>query len=96
MSKEYYIYLITNKRLNVLYTGVTNNLVRRIYEHKNKMVDGFTKKYNVERLVYFEAYSEISDAIMREKQIKGWSRKKKNDLINALNPKWEDLYEDIG
>lgn len=95
MSKEYYIYLITNKKLNVLYTGVTNNLIRRIYEHKNKLLDGFTKKYNVDRLIYFEAYSEINDAILREKQIKGWSRKKKNDLINTINPQWKDLYDTL-
>ena len=95
MSKEYYIYLLTNQRVNVLYTGVTNNLIRRVYEHKNKMVDGFTKQYNVDRLVYYEAYSEIYDAITREKQIKKWSRKKKNDLINQMNPQWEDLYETL-
>ena len=95
MSKEYYIYLITNKKLNVLYTGVTNNLIRRIYELKNKLLDGFTKKYNVDRLIYFEAYSEINDAILREKQIKGWSRKKKNDLINTINPQWKDLYDTL-
>ena len=73
----------------------TNNLIRRVYEHKNKMVDGFTKQYNVDRLVYYEAYSEIYDAITREKQIKKWSRKKKNDLINQMNPQWEDLYETL-
>ncbi len=95
MSKEYYIYLLTNQNLNVLYTGVTNNLIRRVYEHKNKMVDGFTKQYNVDRLVYYETYSEIYDAITREKQIKKWSRKKKNDLINQMNPQWGDLYETL-
>ena len=79
----------------MLYTGVTNNLIRRVYEHKNKMVDGFTKQYNVDRLVYYEAYSEIYDAITREKQIKKWSRKKKIDLINHMNPQWEDLYETL-
>jgi putative endonuclease len=92
MSREYYIYLLTNKGLNVLYTGVTNDLIRRVYEHKNKMVDGFTKQYNVDRLVYYEIYSEICDAIAREKQIKGWSRKKKDVLINQMNPQWDDLY----
>jgi putative endonuclease len=95
LSKEYYIYLLTNKRLNVLYAGVTNHLIRRIYEHKNKMVEGFTKKYNVDRLVYYEAYSEIIEAIEREKQIKGWARKKKNDLINQMNPEWDDLYDSL-
>ncbi|TAK78239.1 MAG: GIY-YIG nuclease family protein [Gammaproteobacteria bacterium] len=95
MSKEYYIYLLTNQHGNVLYTGVTNNLIRRVYEHKNKLQKGFTERYNVDRLVYYEAYSNIADAITREKQIKGWSRKKKNELINQLNPKWDDLYEEI-
>src|SRR3990167_2432699 len=95
MSKEYYIYLLTNKHNNVLYTGVSNDLIRRIYEHKNKLQKGFTEKYNVERLVYYEIYADIADAIMLEKQIKGWSRKKKNELINQFNPKWKDLYEDI-
>ncbi len=95
MCKEYYIYLLTNKHGNVLYTGVTNDLIRRIYEHKNKLQKGFTQKYNVDRLVYYEMYSDITDAIAREKQIKGWSRKKKNELVEQLNPKWKDLYEDI-
>jgi putative endonuclease len=95
MSKEYYIYLLTNKRLNVLYTGVTNNLKRRVYEHKNKLVDGFTKQYNVDRLVYYEISSEIEATIGREKQIKGWSRIKKEALINQMNPQWDDLYETL-
>jgi len=95
MSKEYYIYLLTNKHNNVLYTGVTNDLIRRVYEHKNKVQKGFTEKYNVDRLVYYEMYNDISDAITREKQIKGWTRKKKNELISQFNPKWKDLYEDI-
>jgi putative endonuclease len=95
MSKEYYIYLLTNKHNNVIYTGVTNDLIRRIYEHKNKLQKGFTEKYNVDRLVYYEMYVDIADAIIREKQIKGWTRKKKNELIIQLNPEWKDLYEDI-
>ena len=90
MHKESYVYLLANKHNNVLYTGVTNDLVRRVYEHKNKLVVGFTQKYNVNRLVYFEVCSGIVVAIEREKQIKGWSRKKKQDLINTLNPEWED------
>jgi putative endonuclease len=89
----YYIYLVTNKRLNVLYAGVTNNIIRRIYEHKNKLVEGFTKKYNTDLLVYYEMYENISDAIAREKEIKGWFRKKKDALINKQNPLWQDLYE---
>ncbi|WP_432419213.1 GIY-YIG nuclease family protein [Fluoribacter gormanii] len=95
MHKESYIYLLANKHNNVLYTGVTNELIRRVYEHKNKLVAGFTKKYNVDRLVYYEACGSIIVAIEREKQIKGWSRKKKHDLINALNPEWNDLYQSI-
>lgn len=78
-----------------MYTGVTNDLIRRVYEHKNKMMAGFTKKYNVDRLVYYEVCSEIIVAIEREKQIKGWSRKKKHALINGLNPQWNDLYPSI-
>ena len=89
------MYLLANKHNNVLYTGVTNDLIRRVYEHKNKLVAGFTQKYNVDRLVYYEVCSGIVVAIEREKQIKGWSRKKKQDLINALNPEWDDLYRSI-
>jgi putative endonuclease len=88
-----YIYLVANKRLNVLYVGVTNNLARRIYEHKNKLAERFTKKYNVNLLVYYEDHENIVDAIAREKEIKGWSRTKKNALINQKNPLWKDLYE---
>ena len=91
----YYIYFVTNKRLNVLYIGVTNNLIRRVYEHKNKLQEGFTKRYNVDRLVYYECYEDVPTAIMREKQIKGWARNKKNALVNKENPLWEDLYEGL-
>jgi len=91
----YYTYFVTNKGLNVLYVGVTHDLVRRIYAHKNKVSDGFTKKYNVDRLVYYEMYSDINLAIAREKEIKGWSRKKKDALIRNKNPLWEELYEGI-
>ena len=94
-SKNYYIYIITNKKNGTLYTGVTNNLIRRIYEHKNKLVEGFSKKYSIDKLVYYEQYSTIEDAILREKQIKGGSRKKKLDLINNFNKEWNDLYEII-
>ena len=94
-SKNYYIYIITNKKNGTLYTGVTNNLIRRIYEHKNKLVEGFSKKYLLDKLVYYEQYSTIEDAILREKQIKGGSRKKKLDLINNFNKEWNDLYEII-
>jgi putative endonuclease len=95
MQTESYVYLLANKNNNVLYTGVTNDLIRRVYEHKNKLLAGFTKKYNVDRLVYYEVCGNIVVAIEREKQIKGWSRKKKHDLINALNPEWNDLYKSI-
>lgn len=95
MHTESYVYLLANKHNNVLYTGVTNDLIRRVYEHKNKLVAGFTKKYNVDRLVYYEVCGSIITAIEREKQIKGWSRKKKQDLINVLNPEWNDLYRTL-
>ena len=95
MHTESYVYLLANKHNNVLYTGVTSDLIRRVYEHKNKLVKGFTQKYNVDRLVYYEACANIVVAIEREKQIKAWSRKKKDDLINALNPEWDDLYHSI-
>ena len=90
----YYIYILTNKNNKVLYTGVTNNLKRRLNEHKNKLVEGFTKKYNVNKLVYFETYKSIKTAIKREKQIKGWLRIKKIELIESQNPEWEDLSKD--
>ena len=95
MQTESYVYLLANKHNNVLYTGVTNDLIGRVYEHKSKLVAGFTKKYNVDRLVYYEVCGSIIVAIEREKQIKGWSRKKKIDVINALNPEWNDLYQSI-
>ncbi len=87
----YYVYILSCNNNNTIYVGVTNNLVRRIYEHRNKLIDGFTKKYNVNKLVYYEQTTDIKIAIEREKQIKSWSRKKKNDLINKLNPEWNDL-----
>ena len=79
---------------NVMYIGVTNNLERRIYEHKSKLIAGFTKKYNVNKLVYFEHTEDPSSAISREKQLKGWNRKRKNDLIIATNPGWKDLSDE--
>ena len=81
-------------RSKTLYTGVTNDLERRVFEHKHKLIPGFTKKYNITRLVYFEEGTDIDSAIMREKQIKGWLRKKKIDLIEKENPEWKDLAED--
>ncbi len=86
---------MTNKRNTVLYTGVTNDLKRRGYEHKGKFVEGFTKKYNINKLVYYEVFQDAENAILREKQIKGGSRAKKIALINSFNPNWNDLYNDI-
>jgi putative endonuclease len=93
MSKEYYVYIMTNKS-RTLYTGVTNDLMRRVYEHKNKLVKGFTSKYNIQFLVYCESASDIHAAIAREKQIKGWLREKKIALIDSMNPTWKDLSEE--
>jgi len=95
MESYYYVYILTNKHKTVLYTGVTNSLERRIYQHKNKTVGGFTKKYSVDRLVYFEVFQDVYAAIHREKQIKAGSRQNKLDLINSMNPDWHDLYEDF-
>lgn len=94
-SREYFVYIATNKVNTVLYTGVTNNLVRRVYEHKNKLVSGFSSKYNVMKLVYFEAHEDAKEAIKREKQIKGGSRRNKLDLIYSMNPKFKDLYQEV-
>ncbi len=90
----YYVYMMTNKGNKVLYTGVTNNLERRLWEHKNKQYEGFTSRYNATKLVYFEETSDINSAIVREKQIKGWLRIKKNNLIESINPDWKDLSEE--
>lgn len=87
------IYIVTNKRNGVLYTSVTSNLARRAYEHKEVLVDGFSKKYNCKILVYYDAADTMEAAIMREKQIKGWTRIKKIELIEQLNPDWDDLYK---
>lgn len=88
---QYYVYIMTNENNTVLYTGVTNDLERRIYEHKNKLIEGFTNKYQVAKLVYYEITDDINAAIAREKQIKGWLRRKKVALIEGLNPSWNDL-----
>ena len=95
IEKKGYVYILTNARNTVLYTGVTSNLIKRVYEHKNKMVEGFTKKYNLDKLVYYEVFENIMNAIMREKQIKGWLRSKKIVLIEKNNPHWNDLYAAI-
>ena len=93
MSKEYYVYIMTNKS-RTLYTGVTGDLMRRVYEHKNKLVQGFTSKYNIRYLVYYESTPSIYSALEREKQIKGWLRAKKIALIESSNPGWKDLSEE--
>ena len=92
----YYVYILTNYDKTVLYTGVTNDLTRRVWEHREKMHEGFTKRYGVNNLVYYEVFDDASNAIAREKQIKAGSRKKKLDLINSMNPEWRDLYVDLG
>lgn len=88
---NFYVYILTNWNNKVMYIGMTNNLERRIYEHKNKMVDGFTKKYNVTKLVYFEYATDVNAAITREKEIKKWRREKKAKLVTSMNPEWKDL-----
>ena len=87
----YYVYMMTNWNNKVLYTGITSDLERRVYEHKNKLVAGFTQKYNVTKLVYYAETTDVMAAIEREKQIKGWTRQKKNELVETMNPEWEDL-----
>ena len=96
MSSQYsYVYILTNTTNRVLYVGVTNNLVKRVFQHKQKMVKGFTSKYNTDKLIYYEIFEEINEAIFREKQIKGGSREKKIKLIEKKNPLFEDLYNQI-
>ena len=93
--KQGYVYILTNGKNGTLYVGVTSDLVKRIWQHKNKFVEGFSKKYDLNKLVYYEAFDNIENAIEREKQLKGKLRQKKLDLINKTNPKWFDLYDDI-
>ena len=95
MKRQYYAYIMTNQRNTVLYTGVTNDLKRRVYEHKEKLAEGFTKKYNITKLVYYEVFEDIENAILREKQIKGVSGQRKIELINSMNREWRDLYEEL-
>ncbi len=90
-----YIYILTTKNNKMLYMGVTNNLLRRIYEHKQGLVEGFTQKFHIKKLVYYEQFSSIQLAIQREKTLKEWNRSWKERLINSLNPSWNDLYEEI-
>ena len=93
-EKAYYVYLLTNWNNKVMYVGITNDLERRIYEHKEKVVKGFTEKYNVNKLVYYEQTSDVAEALNREKEIKKWRREKKNRLVVNTNPLWRDLSED--
>ena len=95
VGRQYCIYIMANANNTVLYTGVTNNLPRRVYEHKNGLGSAFVKRYNAHKLVYYEVGDSIHSAIAREKQIKGGSRKQKIDLINSLNPEWKDLFDEI-
>jgi len=95
LSNQYYVYILTTSRNTALYTGITNDLVRRVYEHKNEIVGGFTKKYKVHKLVYYEAGGDVLVAIAREKQIKSWVRQKKLALITKFNPGWRDLYNEL-
>jgi putative endonuclease len=95
MSKKGYLYILANGRNGTLYVGVTSDLVKRIEEHRQKLVEGFTRKYEITHLVYFETFEEIREAIIRERQIKEWKRKWKTELIQSINPYWRDLYDDI-
>ena len=95
MVKKSYIYILASQKNGTLYTGVTNNLMRRVWEHKNKVNQGFTSKYNVTKLVYYEVFDYIGEAILREKRIKKWKRKWKLELIESINPYWDDLYDKI-
>jgi putative endonuclease len=95
MAQRFYVFIMTNPRNTVVYTGVTNNLARRVQEHKEKLVEGFTAKYNVTKLVYHERFDDVRAAIAREKQLKGGSRQKKNDLVDSVNPEWRDLSQEL-
>jgi putative endonuclease len=95
MSRQYYVYILTNHTRSVLYVGVTNDLKRRVYEHKNKIAGGFSRTYNLNQLVYYEVYDDIYEAIKREKAIKGGSRVRKMKLVDGMNPDWGDLYNQI-
>ena len=95
MDKQYFVYIVTNKKRGVLYIGITSDLPKRIWEHKNKVVEGFTKKYNLDKLVCFEIFDNPENAIKREKRLKKWNRDWKLELIEKSNPEWNDLYEQI-
>ncbi|MBI5682783.1 MAG: GIY-YIG nuclease family protein [Deltaproteobacteria bacterium] len=95
MEKYYYVYILASQRNGTLYIGITSDLIKRVWEHKNKFVDGFTKEYNVNKLVYYEQYNDPENAIKREKRLKKYNRKWKLNLIEEVNPDWKDLYEEI-
>jgi putative endonuclease len=93
--KSYHVYILASRKNGTLYIGVTNDLVRRVYDHKNDSIDGFTKKYGVHTLVHYESYKDVHDALIREKRLKKWKRQWKIDLIESKNPAWKDLYSEI-
>ena len=94
-QRQYYVYIMTNKRNTVLYIGVTRDLKKRVWQHREKLVSGFTERYNVTKLVYYEVFEDVRAAIAREKQLKGGSRQRKIGLINSVNGDWRDLYDDL-
>ena len=95
MEKQFYVYILANDTNTVTYTGVTGDIKRRVYEHKGEFVEGFTKKYNINKLVYYEIFGDVINAITREKQIKGGSRNSKTKLIESMNKDWQDLYYEL-
>ena len=95
LHRSYFVYIMTNRTRTVLYTGVTTDLKRRVWQHREKIFEGFTSRYQVERLVYYEMFDDVNSAIAREKQLKAGSRQKKIDLVNALNAEWRDLFDDL-
>jgi putative endonuclease len=95
MEKQYHVYIMTNKRNGTLYIGMTSDLIKSVWQHKNELVEGFTKRYSVKRLVYFEVYISVGEAILREKRLKKWNRKWKLRIIEEANPEWNDLYSTI-
>jgi putative endonuclease len=95
LTKQYFVYILASRKNGTLYIGITNDLLKRVYEHKNNLADGFTKKYSVHNLVYYEIHNDASYAITREKQLKKWNRQWKIELIEKTNPDWKDLYDNL-
>jgi putative endonuclease len=95
VTKQFYVYILASKRNGTLYTGITSNLIQRVWQHKNNFIEGFTQRYNVNILVYYEVYENAQSAVTREKRIKKWRRTWKLQLIEKMNPQWRDLYEEI-